>query len=147
MLFNSIDFAVFFPIFFLLYWIVAKNLRLRNALILSSSYLFYRWWDWRFLFLIITSSLVDYIVGNKIYHLKNKAKTNGSKVLVISSPDLRVSFKKNNYFSSELEPLLEKNDTPFLNLNDHYQEMGIEVKDLRDPGHLNINDANKASVF
>ena len=52
MLFNSLDFAIFFPVFFVLYWIVAKRLTLRNVLILGASYLFYGWWDWRFLFLI-----------------------------------------------------------------------------------------------
>jgi len=64
MLFNSIDFAVFLPIVFLLYWFVTnKNLKLQNFLIVASSYLFYGWWDWRFLSLIFFSSLVDYLVG------------------------------------------------------------------------------------
>jgi len=64
MLFNSIDFAIFLPIVFLLYWFVAnRNLRLQNFLIVCASYLFYGWWDWRFLSLIIFSTLVDYSVG------------------------------------------------------------------------------------
>lgn len=94
-----------------------------------------------------TKSQLGRVAKKSIQEFLYKAKANGSKVLVISSPDLRVPFKKNNYFFSELEALLEKNDTPFLNLNDHYQEMDLEVKDFRDPGHLNINGANKASVF
>lgn len=99
MLFNSIDFAVFFPIFFLLYWIVAKNLRLRNILILSSSYLFYGWWDWRFLLLIITSSLVDYIVGNKIYHTKNDAiKKRYLLLSLLINLGFLVYFKYTNFF-------------------------------------------------
>ncbi len=72
MLFNSIDFAIFLPIFFVLYWIVAKKLTIRNILILSGSYVFYAWWDWRFLFLIIFSSIVDYFVGQKIYSAESK---------------------------------------------------------------------------
>ena len=64
MLFNSIDFAVFIPIVFILYWFVChRNLRLQNILIVISSYVFYGWWDWRFLSLIIISSSVDYTVG------------------------------------------------------------------------------------
>tara|TARA_R110002049_G_scaffold280923_1_gene460376 strand:+ start:2749 stop:4200 length:1452 start_codon:yes stop_codon:yes gene_type:complete len=64
MLFNSIDFAIFLPIVFVLYWFVtAKNLRLQNFLIVVASYVFYGWWDWRFLSLIIFSTVVDYSIG------------------------------------------------------------------------------------
>jgi D-alanyl-lipoteichoic acid acyltransferase DltB (MBOAT superfamily) len=64
MLFNSIDFAIFLPIVFLLYWFVAqKNIRVQNLLIVVASYVFYGWWDWRFLSLIIFSTLVDYTIG------------------------------------------------------------------------------------
>ncbi|MFQ5427966.1 MAG: MBOAT family O-acyltransferase [Thermodesulfobacteriota bacterium] len=64
MLFNSIDFAIFLPIVFLLYWFVTKrNLRAQNLLLLICSYIFYGWWDWRFLLLIFFSSLVDFFVG------------------------------------------------------------------------------------
>lgn len=64
MLFNSLDFAVFLPIVFFLYWFVFKdNLKSQNILILVASYFFYGWWDWRFLALIAFSTLVDYIVG------------------------------------------------------------------------------------
>lgn len=64
MLFNSLDFAVFLPVVFLLYWfVVQRNLRVQNAFIVLVSYLFYGWWDWRFLSLLLFSSLVDYTVG------------------------------------------------------------------------------------
>lgn len=64
MLFNSIDFAIFLPIVFILYWFITyKNLKLQNILIVLASYLFYGWWDWRFLSLIIFSTLVDYTIG------------------------------------------------------------------------------------
>ena len=67
MLFNSIDFAIFLPIVFILYWFVAnKNLKLQNLLIVISSYVFYGWWDWRFLFLILFSTVIDYTVGLKL---------------------------------------------------------------------------------
>ena len=64
MLFNSIDFAIFLPIVFILYWFATnKNLKLQNLLIVAASYLFYGWWDWRFLSLILFSTIVDYSVG------------------------------------------------------------------------------------
>ncbi|SNQ43936.1 MBOAT family O-acyltransferase [Cellulophaga lytica] len=64
MLFNSIDFAIFLPIVFFLYWVVVnKNLQLQNFLLLVASYVFYGWWDWRFLSLIAFSTLVDYTLG------------------------------------------------------------------------------------
>ena len=65
MLFNSLDFALFLPIVFILYWFVTnKNLKLQNALLVVASYVFYGWWDWRFLSLIVFSSLVDFTIGN-----------------------------------------------------------------------------------
>ena len=67
MLFNSIDFAIFLPIVFVLYWfITSRNLKLQNLLLLVSSYIFYGWWDWRFLSVIVFSSFVDYLIGIKL---------------------------------------------------------------------------------
>src|SRR5690554_2558044 len=67
MLFNSLDFAVFLPIVFFLYWfVVSKNIKLQNLLIVIASYVFYGWWDWRFLSLIAFSTLVDYTVGIRL---------------------------------------------------------------------------------
>lgn len=64
MLFNSIDFAIFLPVVFILYWFVTQsNLKLQNLLIVLASYLFYGWWDWRFLSLIMFSSVVDYSIS------------------------------------------------------------------------------------
>jgi alginate O-acetyltransferase complex protein AlgI len=75
MLFNSIDFAIFLPIVFLLYWFVAnKDLKLQNFLIVIASYLFYGWWDWRFLSLILFSTLIDYSVGVTLSKEQNTSK-------------------------------------------------------------------------
>ncbi len=64
MLFNSIQFAVFLPVVFLLYWFVFnKNLKLQNLFVVAASYVFYGWWDWRFLFLIAFTSLCSYVAG------------------------------------------------------------------------------------
>ena len=75
MVFNSIDFAIFLPVVFLLYWFVAnKNLKLQNFLIVVASYVFYGWWDWRFLSLILFSTIVDYSVGIGLKNQENLTK-------------------------------------------------------------------------
>jgi len=90
MLFNSIDFAVFLPIVFLLYWFVTdKNLTLQNSLIVIASYFFYGCWDWRFLSLIIFSTIVDYTVGLK---LKNEATQFKRKILLFTSIIINLGF-------------------------------------------------------
>jgi len=67
MLFNSIQFAVFLPVVFLLYWfVVNKKLQYQNILLLAASYFFYACWDWRFMFLLIFSTLLDYFTGLKM---------------------------------------------------------------------------------
>lgn len=83
MLFNSIDFAVFLPVVFLIYWYVLKNkLRLQNLLIVVASYLFYGWWDFRFLSLLFISSAIDYVVGVGLLKQSNQRKR---KILIIIS--------------------------------------------------------------
>ncbi len=66
MLFNSIDFAFFLPVVFLFYWFATKSLKAQNLLLLFSSYFFYACWDWRFLFLLLFSTFLDYYTGLKI---------------------------------------------------------------------------------
>lgn len=75
MVFNSIEFAIFLPIVFLLYWFVFnKNLRLQNAFIVVVSYVFYGWWDWRFLFLIALTSFCSWGSGLLIQKYREKGK-------------------------------------------------------------------------
>jgi len=71
LLFNSPAFFIFLPLVFVLYWYVAaRNLTARNLLLLSASYLFYGWWDWRFLGLIAISTVVDYLVGRGLARIQ-----------------------------------------------------------------------------
>ena len=75
MLFNSVSFAIFLPVVFLLYWFATKkNLRLQNILLLVSSYFFYACWDWRFLFLLVFSTFLDYYTGLKIHEASGTGK-------------------------------------------------------------------------
>mgnify|MGYP000188665107 CR=1 FL=1 len=72
MLFNSICFLIFLPTVFILYWFVTnKNLKSQNLLLLVSSYIFYGWWDYRFLSLIFASTLVDFIIGKALEKQQN----------------------------------------------------------------------------
>jgi alginate O-acetyltransferase complex protein AlgI len=67
MIFNSIDFGIFFIVVFLLNaFVFNKNLKYRNIFLLVVSYFFYGWWDWRFLGLIFFSSMLDFFLGKKI---------------------------------------------------------------------------------
>ena len=100
MLFNSIEFLLFLPIVFILYWfVVNKNLKSQNLLILVSSYVFYGWWDYRFLSLIFLSTIVDYIIGLNIPKQDSNKKR---KLLLWSSVLFNLSvlgfFKYYNFF-------------------------------------------------
>jgi D-alanyl-lipoteichoic acid acyltransferase DltB (MBOAT superfamily) len=75
MLFNSIDYAIFLPIVFFLYWFVTeRSLKFQNILLLVVSYYFYACWDARFLLLLIFSTLLDYYAGLNIAKAKNHMK-------------------------------------------------------------------------
>ena len=74
MQFNSLTFFLFLPIVFLLYWgLFQRSLRWQNAFLVLSSYVFYGWWDWRFLFLIAFTSLCSWWSGLLIYRNKSKS--------------------------------------------------------------------------
>ena len=99
MLFNSIDFAIFLPLVFALYWFVFnRNLKLQNIFICLASYIFYAWWDWRFLSLILVSSLTDYLVGLKMEQAHGKTR----KLLLLISLAVNLGllgyFKYFNFF-------------------------------------------------
>ncbi len=100
MLFNSIDFAIFLPIVFILYWfVVNKNLKLQNALILMASYVFYGWWDWRFLSLLFFSTIIDYTIG---LQMEKRSNQNQRKLLLFLSLAINLGmlgfFKYYNFF-------------------------------------------------
>jgi alginate O-acetyltransferase complex protein AlgI len=74
MLFNSLDFAVFLPLVFLIYWLLINRLKLQNLWVLVASYVFYGWWDYRFLSLILFSTLVDFFIAALLGKEENPAK-------------------------------------------------------------------------
>ncbi|NCT18773.1 MAG: membrane-bound O-acyltransferase family protein [Flavobacteriaceae bacterium CG_4_9_14_0_8_um_filter_34_30] len=106
MLFNTVDFAIFFPLVLLLYWTVfKKNITLQNSFLIVVSYLFYSFWDWRFLSLIFMSSLLDFIVG---YYLGKTSNNQKRKLLLAVSLFFNLGvlavFKYFNFF---VEPFIE----------------------------------------
>jgi D-alanyl-lipoteichoic acid acyltransferase DltB (MBOAT superfamily) len=109
MLFNSIEFATFFLVFFICYWFLFnKTPRTQNLLIIFSSYLFYSFWDWRFLILIIISSLTDYCIGLYIEQEKNKiSKLNALRLSLFVNIGILISFKYFNFFIDNFIILLE----------------------------------------
>jgi D-alanyl-lipoteichoic acid acyltransferase DltB (MBOAT superfamily) len=110
MLFNSIEFIIFLPIVFVLYWFVCqRNLRLQNFLIVVASYVFYGWWDWRFLLLIAFTSLCSWGSGLLMQQFDNKEIVphhkyllNNAKFVLISNILLNLGilalFKYYNFF-------------------------------------------------
>lgn len=100
MLFNSIDFAVFFPLVFLIYWlIINRSLKYQNLFIVLVSFVFYGWWDWRFLLLLISSSLINYFIG---ISFREQGSSHKQKILLwialIYNIGLLVAFKYLNFF-------------------------------------------------
>ncbi len=100
MVFNSLEFFIFLPIVFFLYWFVLKkNLKAQNVFLLGASYFFYGFWDWRFLSLILLSTIVDYFVGIKIDSKENQSSRKQWLWLsVIFNISLLGFFKYYNFF-------------------------------------------------
>lgn len=108
MLFTSIDFLIFLPIVFLLYWFASKRLKWQNLLIVVASYVFYGWWDWRFLLLIAFTSATSYVSGILMEKRLNDNTSQGweCKALLISNIAINILilciFKYYNFFIDNL---------------------------------------------
>ncbi len=100
MLFNSIDFAIFFPLVFIIYWfVVSRNLKHQNLFIVAVSLMFYGWWDWRFLALLFSSCVINYFIGRLLSVQEKRSKR---KLLLASALlynlGLLLVFKYLNFF-------------------------------------------------
>ena len=105
MLFNSIEFVLFFPAVLLLYWqfFNRKSVHLRNAFLLATSYVFYGWWDYRFLGLILLSSVVDFWCGKKIFRAQTKKQKHRFLIFsLIVNLGVLFFFKYFGFFADEL---------------------------------------------
>lgn len=107
MSFNSIEFILFLPLVFLLYWFVFKSTRKQNLLIVAASYVFYGWWDWRFLILIAITTFCSYASGVLIERWegqrgRQKAVSAANIILNIS---ILATFKYYNFFVNSLNDI------------------------------------------
>ena len=99
MLFNSLDFAIFLPLVFIIFWILNGQLKAQNFFLLIASYIFYGWWDWRFLLLIIFSTIVDYSIGVLLAkEKKNRRRKSLLWTSIIVNLGLLGFFKYYNFF-------------------------------------------------
>lgn len=100
MLFNSLPFLFFMFVVFVVYWFVLnKSVQMQNIFILLASYIFYAWWDWRFLFLIFISSLSDYFIGLQIDKpISQKKQTHWLILSIVINLSILVFFKYFNFF-------------------------------------------------
>lgn len=106
--FDSISFAVFLPIVFILYWFSTnKSFKRQNILLLIASYFFYSCWDIRFLSLLLLSTLIDFLIGLKISDSENRANRKAWLVFsIVINLGLLVFFKYYNFFASSFSELL-----------------------------------------
>lgn len=100
MLFNSTEFLFFLPIVFLLYWFVFRSYRWQNMLIVLASYVFYGWWDWRFLLLIALTSFCSFLsgVGLERYEGHRSRQKLVSAANIILNLSILGVFKYYNFF-------------------------------------------------
>ena len=107
MLFNSGTFLLFFAAFLLLYYSVRNGLQARNVLIVAASYLFYGWWDYRFLSLLLFSSVLDYGVGRGLDRLTRPRHRKGLiAVSIVANLSILGFFKYYGFFADSLAELL-----------------------------------------
>lgn len=107
MLFNSFEFLVFLPIVFLLYWFVFRSRRWQNLLVVVASYVFYGWWDWRFLLLIAITSLCSFGSGLLLEHYKGQRRRQQlvSAANIVLNLGILGVFKYYNFFVENLDAL------------------------------------------
>lgn len=107
MLFNSLEFLIFLPIVFLLYWFVFRGRRWQNLLVVVASYVFYGWWDWRFLLLISLTSLCSYGSGRFLEHYEGQRRKQQliSALNIVLNLGILGVFKYYNFFVENLDAL------------------------------------------
>lgn len=104
MLFNSIEYLIFLPLVFLFYWFGCRGVRMRNAFIVVASFVFYGWWDLRFLGLMILSCLVSFLAGITMERFRFRKATLTASLLI--NFGILGFFKYFNFFSDNFAALL-----------------------------------------
>ena len=108
MLFNSFEFLLYLPITFLLYWAFSRNRKIQNLIVVIASYVFYGWWDWRFLMLIAFTSACSYASGLLLERFEGQRKRQKlvSAANIVLNLGILGLFKYYNFFVDNLELLL-----------------------------------------
>ena len=108
MFFNSFHFALFLPIVFILYWwLGSKSKSYQNYILIAASYYFYSCWDWRFLFLLVFSTLLDYFSAIQIEKSEDRLQRKMWLWLCVSiNLGFLGIFKYYNFFASSFAELL-----------------------------------------
>lgn len=112
MAFNSFAFAVFLPLVLILYWSLGRSRKAQNAMLLVASYVFYGWWDWRFLSLLIVSTVVDYIVAERIHAIQatdadsQRRRKRWLLLSLVGNLGILGFFKYFNFFAGSLQSAL-----------------------------------------
>ena len=104
MLFTSIEFLVFLPVVFALYWLLRRQVRWQNLLVVAASYVFYGWWDWRFLLLIAFTTVCSYFSGLLIGRGRWRKTALWSNIIVNLA--ILGLFKYYDFFAAELATML-----------------------------------------
>lgn len=126
MAFNSFAFAVFLPVVVGLYWLLYRRTRWQNWLLLVASYVFYGWWDWRFLSLLAISTVVDHLVASRIHTISGtdadseRRRRRWLVLSVVTNLGILGFFKYFNFFAGSMQALLAS--------------VGVEA----DPFYLNV---------
>jgi len=98
MLFNSLTFPVFLAFVLTAYWVLPGR-RSRTLWLLASSYVFYGWWDWRFLGLILLSSLIDYFAGQRVGEGSDRRRHFWLGVSLAANLGILCTFKYLDFFA------------------------------------------------
>jgi len=119
MVFNSLVFYCFLPLVFAVYWAIPIEwLRGRNSFLLIASYVFYGWWDWRFLSLIAASSLVDFVAAQRIEKTQSEqARKTWLGVSLGFNMGMLAVFKYYNFFVGEFYRLFGLTDSGYSTLD------------------------------
>lgn len=121
MLFTSAEFLIFLPVVFALYWLLSRRVQWQNALVVAASYLFYGWWDWRFLLLIAFTSLCSYVFGLLINKSLTEGKSRKARCFNVLNIVINIAilalFKYHNFFVESLMNLFPRIGAEKLLLN------------------------------
>lgn len=121
MLFNSLEFLIFLPIVFTLYWLLHKSVRCQNLLVVVVSYIFYGWWNYKFLFLIALTTLCSFGSGIWVDICKvRRVRKTITVCNIILNLGILGTFKYYNFFADSFQEMMNgfsiATDWPVLNL-------------------------------